>query len=213
MKRKVKIKESIMADYYDDPYLDDESYENFDVWYETGNKIRELSRQLRTFLKYKSDVIKHRFCSPFTLPVNRDHSTFLRQKQELHDTAFKFIHILKDIKKNAQSLEQEIQVLAMRFDSTSLKQLIESSNKVFLLIHSFSEQDLHDHPELLHFIVKLAREASVVKKCLDFPLNEFYAELELNYEGLDYELEDLVPEKYSREKLNRKEAIKERVRS
>ena len=46
-----------MVDYYDDPYLDDESDEMFSEWYEVEvvNTLKELSRQLRTFLNYKTE--------------------------------------------------------------------------------------------------------------------------------------------------------------
>jgi hypothetical protein len=203
-----------MVDYYDDPYLEDDLDEMFNNWYEVEveSTIKELSRQLRTFLNYKAEVIRYRFRSSLTPPHNREDSAFFTQKQELYSFASKFIQTLKQIKNNAQSLEVGIQNLAMGFEDTRLKQLITITRKLFILIHQFSEENIGDHPRLLHFIVKLAREACVVKMCLNLSLGEYYEELELNYECLEDELEDLVPEKYSREKSNRKEAIKEPVR-
>lgn len=204
-----------MADDYEDPYLEDEWDETFRNWYEVEavGRIKELSRQLRTFMNYKAEVIKYRFRPSSSSPQGRDLSAFHNQKQELYSTASKFLQFLKKIKNNEQSLEVGIQNLVMGFDNALLKQLIATTQRLFILIHHFSEEEISDYPRLLHFIVKLAREACVVQLCLNLSLGEYYAELELNYEGLEQELDVLVPENYSREKLNRKKTIKERVRS
>jgi len=203
-----------MVDDYDDPYLDDELDESFIEWYEVEavNTIKELSRQLRTFMNYKAEVIRYRFRSSSSPIQNRDVSAFCTQKQELYSIASKFLQLLKEIKKNVQSLEVGIQNLVMGLNNALLKQLITITQSLFILIHKFSEENISDYPKLLHFIVKLAREACIVKMSLNLSLGEYYAELELNYEDLENELDDLIPEKYSREKFKRKEAIKERVR-
>ena len=202
-----------MVDYYDDPYLEDESDERFKEWYEVEgvNKIKELSRQLRTFFNYKAEVIRYRFRSSLSPLQNRDLSTFFAQKQELYSIASKFIQLLKQIKNNAQTLEVGIQNLAIGFEDALLIQLITITQKLFVLIHHFSEEDISDHPKLLHFMVKLAREACIVKMCLNLSLGEYYAELELNYDSLEKELEYLLLEKGTNGQIIRKKKLKERI--
>lgn len=204
-----------MGDYYDDSFVEEGLDELFYKWHEVEgvNTIKELSRQLRMFLNYKAEVVKYRYQSSLTPPVHRDVAAFNRNKQDLYSVASRFIHELKKVKDKAQSLEQGIQHHAMRLDSTSLIQLIEITRNIFVIIHSFSEKELHEHPDLLRFVVKLARETSVVKKCLDIPLSEFYAELELNYEGLEQELEELLPKKVSREIKMKTKELEERLTS
>ena len=202
-----------MVDYYDDSYVEDREDEIFCKWFEVDgvNTIKELSRQLRTFLRYKEEVIKNRYRSSLSQSLNRDISLFLNQKQKLYIFSSNYINSLKKVKEKAQSIEQGIQYFAMRIKNTPLHQLIEITHKLLVLIHQFSEENLHDHPDLLQFIVKLAREVCVVKKCLDIPLSEFYAELELNYGSLEIELEELLLDKDSHKNVMRKQELKKQV--
>ena len=52
-----------MTDYIEDPYIGSEYDDIFNDWYEIegARKIKELSRQLRTFFNYKAEVIRYRF--------------------------------------------------------------------------------------------------------------------------------------------------------
>jgi len=61
-----------MTHYIDDPYIESEYDEIFNEWYEIEGirKIRELSRQLRTFFNYKAEVIRYRFRSKI-FPVKK----------------------------------------------------------------------------------------------------------------------------------------------
>jgi hypothetical protein len=202
-----------MSDFYD--YFDiGEGIEDIQwKWFEKEciNTITELSRQLRTFFKFKEQLIICRFRSSFIPAVNRDLSKFRKKKKELQDKAPENIQILKHIKKQAQSVEQGIRQYSMRTESTLLHQLIEITRKLFVLIHYFSEQELHDHARLLKLVVKLVREACLVKKSLDFDLGEFYAELELNYEMLEEELEEMLFEKVSQDRIRKEKTLEERV--
>ena len=55
-----------------------------------------------------------------------------------------------------------------------------------------SEESLHDHPKFLKFNITLAKNICLVKKCLYAQFNEFFEELEINYDNLEGELEDLI---------------------
>ena len=61
-----------------------------------------------------------------------------------------------------------------------------------MLLHYFSEESLHDHPKFLKFNITLAKNICLVKKCLHAQFNEFFEELEINYDNLEGELEDLI---------------------
>jgi hypothetical protein len=184
-----------------------------DIEMKEMNTIMELSRQLRTFLKYKEKVIKLRFRSSFTSSVTNDVTKFMKKIEKLYDIAHKFIEILKSVTKYADSIEQGIQYQILNPHKSSILQLIDILKKLSTLIHYFSEYELHDHLDSLKLIIKLAREVCKVKKYLDFDLEEFYTELELNYEGLEEELEDLISNKAPKETVQVKKRLTERVRS
>ena len=183
-----------------------------DIEMKEMNTIMELSRQLRTFLKYKEDIIKLRFRSSFTPSVNNDETKFMKKIEKLYDIAHKFIEILKNVTKYADSIEQGIQYQILNPHKSSILQLIDILKKLSPLIHYFSEHKLQDHLDSLKLIIKLAREVCKVKRYLDFDLEEFYAELELNYERLEEELEDLISKKAPKEMVQAKKILKEKVR-
>ncbi len=179
---------------YDDSYSDEE---NEDVTWrfqkiDAFKEIEDFSRQIRSLLNYKEQIVKYRFRNSFTLPVHRDLTQLLKDKDSLRGVALKFINILREIKKNAESIEHGIQNHTMNPNSSILRQLIEVMTKLFILIHKFSEQELHDYPHLLKLVISLAREAYLVKKFLDLDIEEFLLELELSYEGLEDEMEEML---------------------
>jgi hypothetical protein len=175
--------------------------------------VKDLSRQLRSFLKFKEQVVKYRFRSSFTPPVNRDIPKFTKDENALYEIASKFIKILKQIKKDAESIAQGIQNHAMNPNSSLLCQLIDVMKKLFILIHKFSEQELYDHSQLLKFIVSLAREAYLVNKYLDLETKEFLLELELGYEELEEDMEEMLSQRDQLKYKNAKKQLEERLRS
>jgi hypothetical protein len=100
--------------------------------------------------------------------------------------------MLKKLKKNAQTLEQGIRSLFFSNNKIQLKNLSEITEKLFMLLHYFSEESFHDHPKFLKFNVILAKNICLVKKCLYAQYSEFFEELEINYNNLEGELEDLI---------------------
>ncbi|MBA7539105.1 hypothetical protein ES705_31383 [subsurface metagenome] len=61
-----------------------------------------------------------------------------------------------------------------------------------MLLHYFSEESLHNHPKFLKFSVILVQHLCLMKKCLNAQFSEFFEELEINYNNLEEELEDLI---------------------
>ena len=203
-----------MTDYIEDPYIGSEYDDIFNDWYEIegARKIKELSRQLRTFFNYKAEVIRYRFRPSPNLAENDTNTKFFSQKQKIESFTYEFITILKKIKKPTQILEQGIRSLFFDNDKIQLKNLLEITEKLFMLLHYFSEESLHTHPKFLKFNVILAKNICLVKKCLYAQFSEFFEELEINYSNLEGELEGLI-ETTPVEKKQSKKQLEERLTS
>ena len=203
-----------MTNYIEDSYIGSEYYDIFNEWYEIegARKIKELSRQLRTFFNYKTEVIRYRFRSTPDLAENDTNTKYYTRKQEIELLTREFIILLKKLKKNGQTLEQGIQSLFFDNNKTPLNILSEITEKLSLLLHYFSEESLHTHPKFLKFSVTLAQHLCLVKKCLNARFSEFFEELKINYNNLEVELEDLI-EVTPIKKQQSKKQLEERLTS
>jgi hypothetical protein len=201
-----------MTYYNEDPYIESEYEEIFNDWYEIEGikKIKELSRQLRTFFKYKTEVIRYRFRSNLFPAKNCANTKFFSQKQKIESLTLKYITMLNNLKKNTQTLEQGIRSLFFGNNKIQLKNISEITEKLFMLLHYFSEESLHDHPKFLKFNVTLAKNICLVKKCLCAQFSEFFEELEINYNSLEGELNILL-DKTPVEKEQSKKQLEERL--
>ena len=198
----------------EDPYFESEIEELFNEWYEIEGvrKIKELSRQLRTFFNYKMEVVRYRFRSNLSPTENCTNTNDFDQKQKIESLTLEFITILKKMKKIDQTLEHAIRSLFFEDNKSQLKKISELSEQLFILIHFFSEESLHSHPKFLRFIVILAQDICLVNKCLYVQLSEFFEELEINYNSLEGELNILL-EKTPVEKKKLKKQLEERLTS
>lgn len=187
----------------EDPYLELESEELFLEWYkiEGVRNITELSRQVRTLLNYKTETIKYRFQSNENTSINQTNTKFLNLKQKFESLALKFIILLRSIKETARTLEEGIQSLFFHPEKSRLKMLEVITDQIFVQIHYFSEENLHDHPVFLRLLVKLTQEACLVKKCIITQSSKFFEELGKNYFNLEKELNILIPYKKPEEKI------------
>lgn len=203
-----------MTDYVDDSVFGAEYEESFNDWYEVEGvrKIKELSRQLRTFFNYKAEVIRYRFRPSLNLAENDTNTNFFSQKQEIESLTRELIILLKNFKKNGQTLEQGIQSLFFEKNKTILNNLTEITEKLFLLLHYFSEKSLYNHPKFFQFNVMLAQHLCLVKKCLDAQLSVFFEELKINYNNLEEELKALI-ENSPVKKQQLKKQLEERLTS
>lgn len=202
-----------MEYYNNDPYFEEE-LEQFNDWYkiEGINKIKELSRQLRTLFKYKSEVIKFRYHSTLSPTVNHTNPTYLTLKQKIETLTLEFIKLLKKIKESAQTLEQGILNLFLN-NTTLLKKLSKITDLLFILIHKFSEDRPHRQPNYLKFVIKLINYLCLVKKCLYTQFSEFFEELSTNYKNLEEELTQLGHKQVSFEEVIKEKILEERLMS
>ncbi len=180
-------------------------------------KITELSRELRTFFNSKAQVIQLRFRSnvPSNMLSNKNSACqgFQAQKKEIESLSNTYISFLKSIQKEGVTLNQGIQLLQCEINKTNLKTLLSLTEKVSILIHSFSEEKFRAPPRFLKIIVKLAQIMSLVKSYLFQRLHKFYEELELNYSILDKELEVLLDRMPSVKKIKSLKQLEERLPS
>lgn len=195
----------------EDPYLELESEELFLEWYkiEGVRNITELSRQVRTLLNYKTETIKYRFRSNENTSINQTNTKLLNLKQKFESLALRFIILLRSIKETARTLEEGIQSLLFHSEKSRLKMLEEITDQIFVQIHYFSEENLHDHPVFLRLLVKLTQEACLVKKCIITQSSKFFEELVKNYFNLEKELNILIPYKKPEEKVMKEKQYNE----
>jgi hypothetical protein len=183
-----------MTNFNEDYSFELENEEIFNEFYEIegAKKIKELSRQLRTFFNYKAETIRVRFQPRSNITYNYADTKFLVQKQKIEILTNEFVLFLKNLKNKHQNIEEGIRFLLFENDKTQYHKLLETIEKLSDLIHLFSEQKINNHPRLLKFIVVLAENICNVKKFLNVQFKEFYDELRINYYALEIELESLL---------------------
>ncbi|MHA1885043.1 MAG: hypothetical protein ACW96S_08330, partial [Promethearchaeota archaeon] len=122
-------------------------------WYEIESirKIKELSRQLRTFFNYKRAVIRYRFQINPYIAENYINTKFLDQKREIETLTHGLTTILKKLKSNNQPLEVGIRSLFFNTNKRPINKLSEITEKLFFLIHYLSEENIQAHPKFLKF--------------------------------------------------------------
>ena len=182
-----------MTGHFEDPYIESEYNEIFDKLYEVEGvrKIKELSRHLRTFFNYQSEVVRYRFRSGTNL-IENTNTKFFIQKQKLMSLSDEFVKFLKKLKRPTQTIEEGIRSLFLGCDKAPIKNFLEITERLSIFLHYFSEENIHHYPRFLKFITVLAQEICSVKQCLNAQFSEFYMELEMNYYDLGEELEILI---------------------
>ena len=201
-------------------YLEFEEDEIFLSWYEVEGvrTIKELSRQIRTLLKYRAAIIQYRFRSNHINPITTPNIKFLETKNKFESLALKFIKLLRNIKDFTGNLGGGYQYLLAHISSNKtenllLKKLEDVTNHLFIQIHYFSEQKISEHPSFFKMIVILAQEVCETRKYLKKQFSGFYEELGKNYHNLEKELSILIPSGVQEKFNERKRKIGEMIKS
>ncbi len=206
----------------ENPYIDPEFDNMFLGCYETEGvkKITELSRQVRTLLNFKTNIIRYRFRSNSNKLLKSQDIKFYENKKQFESLALRFIRLLNKIKGiSIRPLEEEIQILfckvTIKKDQISLsllKELEVLTFQLFMKIHYFSELALYNHPQFLKSLIQIAIEVCKTRKNMNYALSEFFAELGVNYHNLEEELTSIVPENgIKREKRKNKQLSEELI--
>jgi len=201
-------------------YLEFEEDEIFLSWYEVEGvrTITELSRQIRTLLKYKAAVIQYRFRSNHIFPITTPNIKFLETKNKFESLALSFIKFLRNIKDYTGNIRGGYQYLLDHASSNNtenllLKKLEDVTNQLFIQIHYFSEQKISEHPSFFKIIVLLAQEVCETRKYLKKQFSGIYEELEKNYHNLEKELSILIPNRVQEKFNERKRKAGEMIKS
>lgn len=182
-----------MTDNIEKGYIESEYEEIFNDWFEIEGvkKVKEHSRQLRTFFNYKTAVIRYRYRSSPVIAENYINNKFFAQQQKIKSLSVEFLNILNKIKQSYKSLGQGI-CSSIFTDKATLNKLTEVTRKLSTLLHYFSEESIHIHPKFLKYNISIAQTICLVKKFLYTRFSEFYEELKINYHSLEEELDNLL---------------------
>ena len=182
--------------------LETEVTSEFLDWYslEGSDRIFELSRQLRSFLNYKCEIIRIRFSkSNRSEPITMQNPIKIRER----DLALLFsqysallgkIGIVDGkIAEKIIELIQKVKNKSLEIDKKYFKEIKTLSKKIWNVLHSLSELELHRHPRLLNVIIQIASLLCSSESVYFSPFSDFYRELKLNYLQLEGEISNLIP--------------------
>ncbi len=206
---------------FENPYLNPELDNIFLGFYEIEGvrKIAELSRQVRSLLNFKKNIIQYRFRSSSNKSLKLRDDKFHEHKKQFESLALCFIRLLNKIKGNCnRTLEEEIQLLfyqvRVRKNPISLSVLKELKDLTYQLstkIHYFSEQTIYNHPYFLKLLIQVAKEICKTRKNMNQAFSDFYDELSVNYQNLEEEITSLVPEIVSKQEKRKIKQLSEEL--
>lgn len=185
-----------------EPYLlDYEEESEFLDWcvLEGSEKISELSRQLRSYLNYKSAVIRFRFSKPREGLKAPKKSLILKFEGELSSLFSRYVTLLKIIgvekgiiADNIHALMEKVRVKPNDFEIKLLKEIKYIGCEIWKIIHLLSNLEIYHHPQLLNIIIQIACFLCSAQSIFYLPFMEFYQELNLNYKQLEGEIASLL---------------------
>lgn len=171
-------------------------------WYslEGSNRIFELSRQLRSFLNYKYEIIRIRFSkSNRSEPINLKNPIKIRERDlallfSQYSTLLEKIGIVDGkIAEKIIELMEKVKNKSLEIDIKHFKEIKILSKKIWNVLHILSELELHRHPRLLNVILQIASLLCSSESVYFSPFSDFYRELKLNYLQLEGEISNLIP--------------------
>jgi len=182
-------------------FLDYDTDSKFLEWYtlEGSERINELSRQLRTFLNYKSSII----CLRFSGSQNRNQiikkDNIFKQESELFSLSSRFTSLLKTIGVEKGAISEKIRIIIDKVKTQPnnpeiklLKEIKMLNSKIWKTLHILSEEELQNYYQSLNISIKLAHILCSIEAVF-FPIySDFYSELKLNYLHLEKELSVLL---------------------
>lgn len=183
---------------YLDEYIEDEILEWYSI--EGVERIKELSRQVRTFLNYRTSIIYLRFSRSQKCDNVKHREIILKKEIAVNEATSHLLIILKDIgvyngnliNEKIQDLFEKIRCLPNNIDIKRLKSIKITNKKIWELIHILSELEIHHHPRLFNRIMNIACIICEIQSVMFYPFSDFYYELKSNYLLLAEEMSDLL---------------------
>ena len=184
-------------DIYESPYLNYDDEDLLYEWYpiEGAERLNELSRQLRTFLNFKTSLIHLRFSKSEIISNRSDIENFNRRKDEVINSMLKLISLLKEIGIIDNNISERIQIILEKTsiipqnaDLFTVKEIKTLNHKIWNLVHVLSELEIYKSPKFFETIVNISSILCQISAPLFIPFKRFYNELKTNYLLLDDEL-------------------------
>ena len=186
---------------YDSPYLDYDDDNILHEWYsiEGAERLNELSRQLRTFINFKTSLIHLRF-SKFEISSNySDIENLNKRKNETINSMLKLIALLKEIGIEDKNISEKIQIILERSrlkpqnsDLNIIKEIKSLNHNIWTLIHILSELEIHKSPKFFETVLNISSILCQVSAPLFIPFKRFYNELRTDYLLLDDEMLNIL---------------------
>jgi len=212
-----------LYDIFDNPsFLDYEENSEFLEWYSTegSKRISELTRQLRSFLNYKSAVIRLRFSNTQKGDTILKKDLKIKWESEFFSLCSQYAHLLKKIGLEERTVKEKILILMERvktqpnnFEITLLKKINLLGGEIWKIHHVLSELEIHQYPRFFLMAIKIASILCSVENAFFWPFSCFYEELKTSYLQLEKELSGLLQlngeEQFEVKKKKRREGILE----
>lgn len=191
-------------------------------WYslEGSERINELSRQLRSFLNFKCEIIRMRFSKSSRSEFNRTKpigapNPIKKWERELTSLFSQYTTLSKKIGivdgKIAEmiiKLMENVKNKQLEIDKKHLKEIRNLSKKIWRVLHILSELEIHRHPRLLNVIIQIAGLLCSCESVFFSSFSDFYLELKLNYLQLEGEISNLIQMEDKKIKKKKKRMVK-----
>jgi len=212
-----------LYDIFDNPsFLDYEENSEFLEWYSTegSKRISELTRQLRSFLNYKSAVIRLRFSKTQESNIILKKDPKIKWETEFFSLSSQYANLLKMIGLEERTVKEKILILMERVKTQPnnleidlLKEINLLGSKIWKIHHILSELEIHNYTRFFLMVIKIASILCSVENAFFWPFSSFYEELKTNYLQLEKEISGLLQlngeEQFEAKKKKRREGILE----
>lgn len=193
-------------------FFDYKEDSGFLEWYsiEGDTRISELSRQLRSFLNYKSAIIRFRFSESSEADKTLKKDPIMKWEGELSSLFSRYATLLKMIGVEGGIIEKEILILIEKvkaqpngLEINLLKEIKHLGVEIWKRLHILSEFEIHHYPRLLNVAIKIAAILCNAEGAFFSLFSDFYGELKQSYLQLEGELSGLI-------RLNEDDQFKEK---
>lgn len=205
---------SSVLEYEEDPvFLEWYSIEGFD-------RINEISRQLQTFLNYKSALILFRFSrsQKGNNIIKRD--VLIKYGDDLFLTYSRYSTFLKRVGIGEGTIAEKIRILIEKvriqpnyLEINLLKEIKHLGGELWKIIHILSVFEFNSHSRVFHMVIKIACVLCSVEGVFFSLFSNFYGELKRSYLQLEKEISGLLylseDKQFEAKKYNRKVKILE----
>lgn len=186
--------------------MDETSYLEFDDPEETmnqeqeicSNMIDELSRQLRTYFKLKSAVVRTRFLINPASFLPTEKIIISANKNSFIEQSIHFVKNLNRLPPLGENIEKRLQVLvvkALNPNNTAQRGFLMEIKKLmkilFQELHIYSEKEPLNDIVFLEEACKMGALLCEVKRFLNVQLSEYFSELAKCYNRLSCEMVEI----------------------